>query len=250
MSEFKYKIAPKTFNSEVSIIIPFHGHHNHVVALVESVLRGTYTNRYNIILVDDASGKEFLKDEKDKDIYVPYTKLIRLEKHSGFGAALKAGFAVSTSPYVCFLNSDCLIQHPAWLENMGETLLKMKKNNVRLVSARSNNPVSDVPGLKCERWEPGVDCIVDEPLPLFCALCHRELFSRIGGFIKEYEFGGYEDTELFYRMKRFGYKQAISGKAWIHHEGQLTINSLCKNNPEAAKVIFETNRERCLQDLK
>lgn len=254
MQDVKMKLSAKAFTNDkisVDIIIPFYNHQSQVYALVESILRGTYTNKYSIILVDDGSpNTEMLTNAKGEPITLPYTKLIRLPEQSGFGAALKAGYDVSTAPYVCFLNSDCLVKHPNWLAGMGETLLKLKSSNVRLVSARSNNPLRDIPGMKCDKGDKGEDQIVNESLPLFCAMCHRDLFKRIGGFIKPYPFGGYEDDELYYRMKAQGYKQAYSGSSWIYHQGQLTVNSVCKNNPDAAKAIFETNRERCLSDIR
>lgn len=247
MKNLKCKMRVSPFAGlKVDIIIPFHGLYDQVGRLLESILRGTYTNQYQIILVDDASpNKNFLIETE-----VPYLKKVRLNQRVGFGGALKAGFQVSSSPYVCFLNSDCLIQHPTWLSAMGESLLNGKAKNIRLVSARSNNPVCDISQLKGERGSVIEDTIVDSPLPLYCALCHRELFNRIGGFIKEYPYGYYEDAELFYRMEKYGFKQGISGKSWVYHEGAATIQASWKQDPEVKQVMLEQNRLKCIEDVR
>ena len=80
-------------------------------------------------------------------------------------------------------------------------------------------------------------------------MCPRELFDHIGGFIKEYPLAWYEDEELAFRMKHFGYKQGICGRSWVQHDGGATINALWKEDP-STKEIMEKNRSRCLEDMK
>lgn len=77
-------------------------------------------------------------------------------------------------------------------------------------------------------------------------MCHRQLFDNIKGFVKSYPYGSYEDEELYYRMKKFGYKQAVSGNSWVFHHGGSTFNDL-KN--EQLKVV-EQNRQKCIEDIR
>jgi GT2 family glycosyltransferase len=93
------------------------------------------------------------------------------------------------------------------------------------------------------------DIIATEFLPLYCAICPRNLFQKIGGFIKPYPYAMYEDEELAYRMKHYGFKQAISGKSWVHHDWGATISAIIKKRPDAKKVM-EANYEKCLADIK
>lgn len=217
--------------SKIDIIIPFHGQYDKVWDLVKSILHATKTP-YKIYLVDDASpNKSFINKMKD----VPNTSIIRSETHLGFGGALQLGFKASGSPWVCFLNSDCLIKQSNWLAEMGKSLLDLKDKKVRMVSARTNNPGFDAdPRLKLEFFQDETtenDIILDGDnyLPLYCVMCHRDLFQHIGGFVKNYPVGWYEDQELAKRMRHYGYKQAICTKSWVYHEGEATLKEMWRN---------------------
>lgn len=241
------KVSPFRF-SEVDIIIPFHGQYSKVRSVLESILLFTKSNPYLVTLVDDASPNAAFGTGLVKQAPV---KLIRTSEQKGFGGALRAGFEATKKPWVVFLHSDCMVADHYWLQRLGETALALKDKNVRLVHARTDNPGIDHPLLvstKCD--DDCEDKIVEtlDPLPLICALTHRQLFSRIGGFIKEYPIGGYEDAELFYRMRKHGMKQAVCGKSWVHHDGRATISEIVSRNPKA-KAIIESNYDRCMKDI-
>jgi len=135
---------------------------------------------------------------------------------------------------------------------MGKSLLDWKERRipVKMVSARSNNP-GDCELAKATKDEKDTKNIILEKgaLPLFCTMCHRELFDRIGGFIKPYPYAWYEDEELAFRMKKYGYYQGISTKAWIYHEGSATVNYVIKHYPKS-KQIMDKNRSACISDIK
>jgi GT2 family glycosyltransferase len=236
--------------SRVDIIIPFHGEYSRVSALVESIWMLTRSNPYQICLVDDASpNKDFIQIFKDR----PQIFTIRNETQKGFAGALQTGYEATLQPWVLFLHSDCLVQHRNWMFELGKALLELKNQGVRMVSARSDKPGDFTDDrLKSKPGEVFPHIILekeDSYLPLYCVMCHRDLFNHIGGFIKNYPYGGYEDTELGYRMRKYGYKQAICGKSWVHHYGGVTLESICHKNYSAKKEM-EKNRDRCLADLK
>ncbi len=235
--------------SRVDIIVPFHGQYAKVVKLLESIWYITKSNPYLITLVDDASPNDTFIDQLKK---APQLQIIRSEKRLGFGGALEFGFQNTKQPWVCFLNSDCVIEDPNWLIELGRSLLNGKEQNIRMVSAKSNNPGSGTDKrLKATRKSiKGKDIVLkDGFLPLYCAMCHRDLFENIGGFIKAYPIGYYEDEELAYRMRHYGFKQAICGQSWIYHEGSGTIKDLIRQDP-TIKEIVEKNREKCVEDLR
>jgi len=253
--------VPSDFNTAVDIIIPFHGHYQKLTKLLESIFRLTRSNYYKIYIVDDASpNSQFIKDidknsAKNASIRKAdnVIKTIRLEEQRGFGGAIKAGFDASESPYVCFLNSDCKIEDVNWLRSLGEGLLAMKEQNVRMVSPVTNNAVGGHPaqtGTKENRSQNHVILQKEEFLSMYCFLCHRELFNRCGGFIKEYPYGYYEDEEFGSRMQHYGFKQAVCGDSWVYHEGQATIKSVWRTNPDIKDVMEKENRKRCIADMK
>lgn len=245
-------LTPKPFSrSRVDIIIPFHGQYDRVSKLVESILVGTRSNPYRITLVDDCSpNSEYYMTMKK----VPQVKTIRNREQLGFGGALHAGFQATQQPFVVFMHSDCVVDHQQWLIALGQSLLNLESQNVGIVSARSNNPGPEAdPQLRCPKaamLEAESDIILQEGcLPLYCAMVRRELFSKIGGFIKAYPYGLYEDEELAFRMKFCGYKQGISTKSWVYHEGEATFKPLLMKYPNIRNVM-ESNYDRCMADIR
>ncbi len=234
--------------SEVDIIIPFHGQYNNVRKLVESLLLYTKSNPYLITLVDDASPNAVFSETIKNMAPV---RVIRLNEQHGFAGALKAGYDTAIKPWCVFMHSDCLVQDHFWLQRLGESAMLLRDKNVRLIHSRTDNPMCDHSVLKPTKHESlHEDKIItdDDPLPLICAMVHRQLFDRIGGFLKEYPYGGYEDIELFYRMKRQGMKQAVCGSSWVHHEGGLTMNEVMSKSKKVKKII-EANYDLCMADL-
>lgn len=235
--------------SNVDILIPFHGEYSRVSALVESIWSLTRSNPYQICLIDDASpNANFIQQFKDK----PQITIIRSEKHLGFGGALQLGYESTNQPWVLFLHSDCLVKTRNWMIELGRALMELKPLGVRMVSAKSDNPGEYVDQrLKAKQNEQSQHIVLDKPdsfLPFYCAMCHRDLFQHVNGFVKNYPFAFYEDVEFAHRMRAYGYKQAICGKSWIHHQGWATIDYFCKKNAKAKKEM-EINQERCAADI-
>lgn len=245
--------------SKVDIIIPFHAQYEKVVSLIQSILFAVKSNPYQITLVDDCSDNKDFSNEINNEFkkntpegFRPLVQCIRSEKHSGFGASCKLGFENTNLDYVLFMHSDCLVEDPNFMIEMGQSLLDWKNKNipVKMVSARSNNAC----GLKkaeCKISEKENQNIIleNETLPLFCCMCHRDLFKHIKGFIKSYPYAWYEDEELSFRMRKYGFKQGISCKSWIKHEGGATIKYVW-NKIKNSKEIMEKNHSMCISDIK
>jgi O-antigen biosynthesis protein len=241
------KVTADPFSrSAVDIIIPFYGQYDRVAKLVESIWITTRSNPYNICLVDDAShNADFINNFKDQ----PQVTVIRAEKRLGFGGALKLGYEATSLPWVLFLNSDCEVQEPGWMVEMGRSLISLKDKGVRMVSAKTNNSVGGDKRQEGGKRNPCPDSILEDGfLSLYCTMCHRQLFQHIGGFIKNYPLGGFEDQELAFRLKSFGFKQAVCGRSWIFHEGYATIDAVCKEDSKNLEIM-ENNRLLCSKDI-
>lgn len=245
--------------SPVDILIPFHSQYEKVLGLIKSILLSVRSNPYQITLIDDCSeNKSFGEEIKNQFLkttpegFKPQVQYIRSDKHLGFAGALKLGFQSTNLPWVMFLHSDCVVECPNFMIQMGQALLSWKSKGipVKMVSARSNNP-GDCIAAKSETSDPFEEDIVlkDQTLPLFCSLCNRDLFNYIGGFLKTYPYAWYEDEELSMRMKKHGLLQGISSKAWIRHQGGATIKYVWETNPQV-KQIMENNHSLCMSDIK
>lgn len=236
-------------NNGVDILIPYHGQYKLVRELIGSIFLYTRNIPFRITIIDDGSPNAMYFSTLAQ---LESIDGVRSEECKGLGAALNLGLKVTKRPWVVILNSDCLIDEVGWLHGLYGSLKSMMTNKVGLVSARSNNPPGNHSLLKCskENRKDLEDQVSDQPLPLFCCMMPRLLFDRVGLF-KEYPYGWYEDEEFFYRMKKTGYHQGISGTSWVKHlgEGGSTIQELWAKNPEI-KTIMENNRNLCLNDLK
>lgn len=244
--------------SAVDIIVPFHSQYEKVSSLVRSVLLSVKSNPYQITLVDDCSGnvefgkeinKEFIKSTP-KGVK-PQVRCLRSDSHLGFGGALKLGFDSTSSPWVMFMHSDCLVENPNFMINMGKSLLNWRREGVpvKMVSAMADNPGE----CREAKWTQGSehkDVVLNETaMPMFCCLCSRDLFSFIGGFVKQYPLAWYEEEELAHRMRAHGLLQGVCGSAWVKHHGGSTIKYLWASKPES-REIMEANREKCLADMR
>lgn len=245
--------------SKVDIIIPFHAQYDRVSELLRSIVVSVKSNPYQVTLVDDCSENKNFGEEIRREFakgtpegFRPQVQYIRTEKQMGFGGALRVGFEATEQPWVLFMHSDCVVEDPNFMIDMGQSLMRWRDAGVpvKMVSARSDNP-GECEAAKAGRLEKGDrDFILeDEALPLFCAMCNRQLFKHIGGFIKEYPYAWYEDEELAHRMKSKGLLQGISTKAWIHHHGGATVKYLWETRPET-KTEMENNRKRCIEDVR
>lgn len=253
-------MAYKLFSrSAVDIIIPFHSQYEKVSELIKSILYSVRSNPYQIILVDDCSeNKNFGEEIKNQFLKTtpqgckPQVKYVRSDVRLGFGGALNLGYESGSSPWTLFMHSDCLVEDPNFMINMGTSLLNWKRQGVpvKMVSARSDNP-GDCELAKASKGDKEEKDIIleNQSLPLFCAMCNRDLFNHIRGFIKSYPYAWYEDEELSHRMKKFGFLQGISTKSWIKHYGSLTINYVWDHDPKS-KEIMENNRNLCVADIK
>lgn len=234
----------------VDIIVPFRGQYESVTRCISSILSCTPNQDYKLILVDDGSANEHYlpKIIKNKQ----KIKGVQLKPSGGFGAALQAGFLESKAPYVVFMHSDVWVEDVYWLLNLQRSLATSKYSGVKLVTSRTNNPGTSASydeRMFGQKGDLAEDVVSTSPTPLICAICHRELFSRIGGFIKNYPFAWYEDEELFWRMKYYGFKQGIAHNSWVNHAGGLTIKEALRTEPRVKKLM-ENNRNLCLDDLR
>lgn len=233
----------------VDIIIPYHGKYELVARCVGGIVNHTPNQDYRIFLVDDHSpNPTFLETLLKMNKRITG---VRTQSHVGFAAALAEGFKLGTNTNVVFMHSDVYCDNIYWLANLQRAMTKLKNQGVKLVSSRTDNAGTAMTyderlvGLRTD--EMPAEVIVESPLPLFCCYMNRELFNRIGGFLRPYKYGWYEDEELFYRMRYYGYKQAIIPSSYVHHDGGGTINELISNHKIRAQM--EANREICLGDV-
>lgn len=232
----------------MDIICPFHGQYEAVTRCFASIQNYTPNQEYAVHLIDDCSPNQAFIEDFTKNRKKTFGK--RLDRHSGFGAAVNAGIRAGNSPYVVIMHSDVVVENIYWLYHLQKALAEGKSHGVKLVSARVDNAgtSNNYPPFLLSDAEMSEEVIVsDKPLPMICCIAHRELFRRVG-MLKEYPYCWFEDEEFFHRMKSFGYKQGVAVRSVVKHEGGRSIKPLLSNQ-EIKSQVFE-NANRCLSDIK
>lgn len=225
----------------VDIIIPYHNCYEHLTKCIEGIYRCTPNQDFQIILVDDGSENKKYQNNFSKHKRI---KFVTMPEHKGYGEAINKGLEAGKNPWVVLMHSDTFPINAYWLINLQRAMGKLKDSGVKLISSKSNST-----GIAKEFDKRITNCtedfIAEAPIPLFCGLVHRELFDKIGS-IKSYKYAGYEDQELFYRMKHFGYKQAVCATSSVFHEGGVTIHSLkdsCRREIRNNESIYQKDIE-------
>jgi GT2 family glycosyltransferase len=60
----------------------------------------------------------------------------------------------------------------------------------------------------------------------WCMLIKKERFEKIGYFCEDYEIGIGEDTDYYLELKKNGYQSLITGVAFVHHFGSMTLDDV------------------------
>jgi GT2 family glycosyltransferase len=237
----------------VGIVVPYYGQQQKLTRLIGSIMQHTKGNPFRIQVVNDGTpeGEAPLGDEMATLRFVGW---LNMPENSGFGAAVNAGVeALATEiKWLVVMHSDVVVTSHHWLTYLGETMQATKHQGVKMVGARADNPGPDVhPSLRSPSMEPFGETTVleDDSLPLYCTLFHRDLFRHLGGGLKEYPYHGFEEDELGYRVRHYGFRQAVCGRAWVRHEGGGTVRAITANNTKIQKAIA-LNRELCIADIK
>lgn len=93
----------------MSVVVPFFNEHwSTLLRTIYSVLnRSPAELIVEIIIVDDASTKEFLKDQLTEYVaqHLPKVKIVRLKERSGLILARIAGAKIATGDVLIFLDS-------------------------------------------------------------------------------------------------------------------------------------------------
>jgi GT2 family glycosyltransferase len=104
-------------DEQVSIVVVHKDRPEYLNICLQSIATCSYNNNYELIVVDNASGKDsqdYLDDIKDD------VKLIRNPNNLYFSAAANKGAQAADrgSKYIIFMHCDVVVLNPAWLDLM------------------------------------------------------------------------------------------------------------------------------------
>lgn len=218
---------------DVSIIIPCFNKVDYTLRCLESLVAHTPEDRYEVVLVDNASSDETpeLCARLDGDVVV-----VRNETNLGFSKACNQGAAAAGGRHLLFLNNDTEAL-PGWLEPLLAVL--DHEQEVGAVGSKLLFPDGTLQhaGVFTYEVEGGLALSAshlhyrgDRDLPVAnrrrdlevvtgaCVAIRREAFEQAGGFDEGY-WNGNEDVDLCISLRQAGWRVVYEPASELfHHE--------------------------------
>ena len=217
------------------IIIPIYNAIEYVQKCVESVRKNTDLINNGLILIDDKSPDDRIKEylnQLNKEIQNENITILYNEQNLGFVGTVNKGMQYSKND-VLLLNSDTEVSEN-WLDNMKKCAYS--ESNVATVTALSNNAtLASVPiglqannlpdNLSFEDYARAVSNNSIRKYPQiptahgFCMYIRRNVLDNVGYFDAETFGKGYgEENDFSYRCMDYGYKHLLCDDVIIYHK--------------------------------
>ncbi|HEY3335547.1 MAG TPA: glycosyltransferase [Candidatus Limnocylindrales bacterium] len=154
------------------------------------------------------------------------------------GRARNEGIGRATGDLLVFIDDDARFGDPSVLGRMVDALAP----GIGVVGTAKLLPATATPfqqrvAREVPGWvhpvvgtqvdvEPPVDRYGFTAVTTTCCLIERKVLEAVGGFNETLPTG--EDTELFYRIRRAGYRFVIPADAWAWHSPPATVRALAR----------------------
>jgi GT2 family glycosyltransferase len=205
---------------------------------------------YELIVVENASPDDTLERLRED---VAGANLIINETNRGFVLASNQGAEEARGRYLCFLNSDALVQ-PGWLPPLLETLEAPSVGAAVPLLLNQDGSVQEAGSV--------IDSIghahavggggkADDREYLFCRavdfgsaacmLVNRYAFSEVGGFDPGYAPAYFEDVDLCFKLNERGLRTIYEPRSRVIH---VRFGS---GSAESARNLMEQNRHRFVE---
>jgi cellulose synthase/poly-beta-1,6-N-acetylglucosamine synthase-like glycosyltransferase len=205
------------------------------------VVDSTQAPSVSVIIPSWSGDVSRLRGSLDRQTYRRFT----VQVVKGVAPAARArnmGVAATSGDLLLFVDDDAYFGHERVLETLVETLMADPTVGVvgpsKLIPPSVNwlqrRIASEVP-----RWvypvtptaveaNPPLDRYGFSGITTTCCLMPRAVFDRVGGFDERLPTG--EDTALFYRIHRAGYRFVIPGRCWVYHDPPRTLGQLVRKS--------------------
>ncbi|WP_290661941.1 glycosyltransferase [Ignavibacterium sp.] len=214
----------------ISIIILCYNKIEITKKCLTALFKNTKYQNFEVIVLDNASVDE------TPDYLLSYgetIKFIRAEKNLGFVAGNNYASQFAQGDFIVFLNNDTEPQ-PGWLNNLLNTFEYHKDAGAAgSMLIYPDGKLQEAGGVifnDASGWNYGRGNSPNDSKYTYCRevdycsgaalMIRRNLFEQIGKFDERYSPAYYEDTDLCFSVRKFGYKVYFNPfSKVIHHEG-------------------------------
>ena len=237
---------------QVSVIIPAYNGDSYIAEAIDSALEQTYSDEYEIIIVDDGSTDntfQVVEQYGDPEAYPKGNRVNYLsQKNQGVAASRNLGLAAARGKYIAFLDQDDIFL-PHKLSSQVALLdrdcdLGMVNSGWQIidelgVASSAVQPWQQIPDLSCD------NLVIWKPVFLGAMLFRRSWLERAKGFNTALE--QTPDVELVMRLAMMGCTAAWVEEITVkyrQHDANASKNTLLQTqelNQITAKFFKRTN---------
>jgi len=221
----------------VSIIIPNHNHAEDLRVCIDSILKKTTYENYEIIIMENHSNEPSTRSLYQELLSEPRIRLLKWEKPFNYSEINNDGALQAKGSVLLFLNNDIEVISPGWLEEM-LSHLQWPENGI--VGAKLYYPdktvqhagvvlgIGGIAGHPHKGFLPGSvgyfgRLAVPHNLSAVTAACmmvKRSVFTQVGGFDTGYPLA-FNDVDLCLKVRATGYSIIWTPYAQlVHHESK------------------------------
>lgn len=241
------------------VVISYENFSSTTQLLLDSLLAGESKYDSEIILLDNGSSSETLRQIKLLKETDERLKVILNHENLGFAGGNNKAFQQCSGKVVIFLNSDTITT----FASLDRLVDEMKKNSLKVLGPISN-AVSGVQKIKVFTKDVGRilkegDFVNNSDLPIepfetdclsfFCIAMEREIYERLEGLDEGYQLGYYEDTDFCFRARKSGIKLYCTERVFVYHKGEgsfanISIKSTILKNKKRFKKLHKGVKSR------
>ncbi|MFN7065865.1 MAG: glycosyltransferase, partial [Aquificaceae bacterium] len=254
-ANYRYKVVTK-FGSKnitkiIDVIIPVYKGKEETIQCIESVLNAKTNVTHEVIVINDCSPEEELKEYLLSLAKSGKITLIENKENLGFVKSVNIGMKLHQDRDVVLLNSDTLVPD-YWLDRLKRAAYSSKNigtvtplsNRATILSIPRPNFDNDLPsGFEykkmdnlCQRVNDGMT--VDIPSAIgFCMYIKRECLNEVGYFDEEKFDRGYgEENDFCLKASSLGWRHVACLDLFVQHYGSLSFG---EEKPERVKKALE-----------
>lgn len=230
--KINYEIIGKP---KISIIIPNKDNLNRLVTCIDSIIkRSTYEN-YEIIIMENNSETKEIFEYYDLISKLDFIKVIYYKGVFNYSRINNEAVKDATGEYMLFLNNDIEILEPKWME---ELLMYAQREDVGAVGAKlfyANNTIQHN-GIITGAGTDGIAIYSHEresryevgymgrlyytqnvnAVTAACMMVSKVIFEEVGGFDEDLTVA-YNDVDICLKIRKAGYLNVINPYAYAYH---------------------------------
>lgn len=218
----------------IDIIVPYHGCYESISSLIKNLFMYSPHMINKLILVDNGSeNKDFASFYSDH----PRIKIVRIDDNIGFGAAVNMGLKNAEKTIAVVMHSDCFLKDKNSLQNLYKDFIKMRDQNVAMMSSVSDNPQVNEKIL--QRKEPKDEepqLISNNFIPMYCAILDLAAWYACQG-VPEFPIAWFEDEAFCFNLNKMKYNIAVSYRSFISHKGSVTVKNIVTKNKKYLDIM-------------